>query len=79
MARLYAAILALVGMSVVLARACLRGAPLEPTITSALLWMAILGAVGSIVGSIADATVADAVRLRMEQELAAEDIRAANK
>ena len=71
MARKYAAIMALVGMSVVLLRACRLGVGLESAIVASLAWMAVLGGVGLLVGLIAEATVEEAVRFRMEQELGA--------
>lgn len=71
MARTYAAILALVGMLVVLLRAMKDGAGFDGTILNALAWMALLGAVGSIVGAIAQQTVDESVREKIEAELAA--------
>ncbi|NOY42886.1 MAG: hypothetical protein GXP26_13760 [Planctomycetes bacterium] len=71
MARTYAAILALVGMLVILLRAMKDGAGVDGTILNALAWMALLGAVGSIVGAIAQQTVDESVRVKIEAELAA--------
>ena len=71
MARKYAALMALVGLSLVLVRALKDGQGFEATITTALSWMAALGLVGMLVGSLAQSTIDEAVRLRMEQELAA--------
>ena len=71
MARRYAVILALTGMSVVWCRALKGGDALEASAVAAMQWMAILGAVGFVVGAIAEATVEEAVRLHMEKELAA--------
>jgi hypothetical protein len=70
-ARRYAVILALVGMSVVLCRALKGGDGFEAAVVSALQWMAILGGVGFVVASLAQATVEESVRLHMERELAA--------
>ncbi len=70
-ARTYAAILALMGMLVILFRAMKDGAGFEGTILSALAWMALLAAIGSIVGWIAQQTVDESVRVRIEAELAA--------
>ena len=72
MARRYAGIMALVGMTAVLARALRAGAGLEATMVSALGWMATLGLVGLVVGALAQATVDESVRVHMERELAAE-------
>ena len=71
MARKYAVIMALVGMSVVLCRALKHGDAFEAAVVSALQWMAILGGVGFVVAALAQATVEEAVRLHMERELAA--------
>jgi hypothetical protein len=70
-ARRYAAIMALVGLTAVLVRALRGGAGLEATIVSGLGWMATLGLVGLIVGALAQATVDESVRVHMERELAA--------
>ena len=70
MARQYAGILALVAMSVVLLRACVHGGSLESALTDALAWTALFGAIGAVVGSIAQGTIEEAVRLRMEQQIA---------
>ncbi|MCA9230419.1 MAG: hypothetical protein KDA57_07195 [Planctomycetales bacterium] len=69
MARTYAAILALIGMQVVLLRAMKDGAGLEGTIPIALAWMALLGAIGTIVGYLAQVTIDESVRVRIETEL----------
>ena len=69
MARTYAGIMALVGMTVVLFRALKGGQPLEGSVMVALGWMATLGVVGLIVGALAQATIDEAVRLHMEREL----------
>jgi hypothetical protein len=71
-ARKYAVLMALVGMLLVLLRALKDGHGFEATIVNALSWMAALGLVGMLVGSIAQSTIDEAVRLRMEQELAAQ-------
>ena len=71
MARQYAVLMALVGLSLVLVRALKSGQGFEATITGALSWMAALGLVGLLVGSLAQTTIDDAVRQLMEQELAA--------
>ncbi len=73
MARRYAGIMALVGMSVVLFRALKNGDGFESAVVSALSWMGTLGVVGLVVGAIAQATVDESVRHRMEQQLAHND------
>jgi hypothetical protein len=69
-ARTYAAILALVGMSAVLVRAFKNGNAFEAAVVSSLQWMAIFGVIGLVVGAIAQSTIDDAVRLQMERDLA---------
>jgi hypothetical protein len=63
--------MALVGMSVVLVRALKSGGAFEAAVVSALGWMVVFGVVGLVVGAVAEATVEEAVRVRMEHELAA--------
>jgi len=70
-ARTFAAIMALIGMQVILLRAMKDGAGFEGTIPTALAWMALLGAIGMIVGTIAQATVDESVRTKIEAEFAA--------
>jgi hypothetical protein len=63
--------MALVGMTAVLVRALRNGTGVEATIVSGLSWMATLGLVGLIVGTLAQATIDESVRVHMERELAA--------
>ena len=71
MARTYSAIMALVGMVVVLLRGMKDGAGFDGTIASGLCWMVLLGAIGMVVGFIAAQTVDESVRTKIEAELAA--------
>jgi hypothetical protein len=68
-ARTYAGIFALVGLQVVLIRALKNGAGFDGTILQALAVLALLASVGLIVGAIAQATVDEAVRVRLQAEL----------
>ena len=70
MARTYSAIMALVGMVVVLLRGMKDGAGFDGTIAAGLCWMVLLGAVGMVVGAIAAQTVDESVRTKIEAELA---------
>ena len=70
MARKYAGILALVGMSVVLIRALKNGFTVESAVTASLGGMLALGLIGMIVGAVAQATVEEAVRSQIERDLA---------
>lgn len=72
MARTYAGILGLVGMSTVLLRA-LKSGSAGGAAGAALAWLAILAAVGWFVGAIAETTIVESVRRRLEDELAARD------
>ena len=69
MARTYAGILAHVGMLVVLFRALKDGAGFDGTILTALVTMGLLAAVGMMIGAIAEATIEESVRSRMQAEL----------
>lgn len=71
MARRYAAILANIAMTVVLVRAWKNGVNLEAAAVSALFWTALLAIVGGLIGAVAQATIDESVRQRIEQELAA--------
>jgi hypothetical protein len=69
-ARTFAAVMAQIGMQVTLLRAMKEGAGFEGTIPIALAWMALLGAIGMIVGAIAEYTVDESVRTLIEAEFA---------
>ena len=71
MARSYSAIMALIGMVVVLLRGMKDGAGFDGTIAAGLCWMVLLGAIGMVVGFIAAQTVDESVRTKIEAELAA--------
>ena len=70
MARSYSAVMALVGMVVVLLRGMKNGAGFDDTVMSGIIWMIILGAIGWVVGVIALQTVDESVRTKIEAELA---------
>jgi hypothetical protein len=70
MARKYAGILALVGMSVVLIRSLKNGATVESAVMASLGGMLVLSLVGMIVGAVAQATVEESVRSQIERDLA---------
>ncbi len=71
MARTYAVTLALTAMLVLFARGLRHGAGFEGTVAGSLAWVAAFGVVGAIVGTIAQHTVDESVRLQFEQEVAA--------
>ena len=70
MARTYSAIMALIGMVVVLLRGMKDGAGFDGTIAAGLCWMVLLGTIGMVVGFIAAQTVDESVRTKIEAELA---------
>jgi hypothetical protein len=61
--------MALLAMLVVLLRALKDQAGFEATITTALVWMFLFGAIGFVVGTIAQATVDQSVLSTMEAAL----------
>jgi hypothetical protein len=72
--RQYAAIMASLGMTLVLMRALRNGGAFEAAVVSAMVWMATLGCVGYVTASIARAVIDESVRQRIEAELAAQSI-----
>jgi hypothetical protein len=60
-ARIYAAVMALLAMLVILLRAMKNHSGFDGTITGALIWMAIFGLIGFVVGTIAQTTVDESV------------------
>ena len=71
MARTYAAIMALVAMLVVLVRAIKNQSGLEETIILVLPWMALFGAIGFILATLARNAIDHSVSQRIEDELSA--------
>lgn len=69
MARKFAAIMASLGMTLVLIRALHHGGGLEAAITSGVFWMVTFGVVGYMLGSIARTTIDDSVRQSMQYEI----------
>ncbi len=72
MARQYAGIMASLGMTIVIMRSLRSGNAFEATVVSALFWMITLGFVGFIAASVAQNTIDESVRQRMEEELNAQ-------
>ncbi|QEG33069.1 hypothetical protein [Bythopirellula goksoeyrii] len=69
MARTYAGILALLGLIVVLLRAIKDGAGVDGTLLQSVAMMALLAVVGTVVGAIAQTTVDESTRTRVQAEL----------
>lgn len=72
MGRTYAGILGPLAMVVIICRGLRDSAGLEGTLTVAIVALAIYAIVGSIVGQIAEATVDESVRLKIERQLNAQ-------
>jgi hypothetical protein len=72
LARQYAGIMASLGMTIVIMRSLRSGNAFEATVVSALFWMITLGFVGFIAASVAQNTIDESVRQRMEEELNAQ-------
>jgi hypothetical protein len=70
-ARKYAAIMASLGMTIVLIRCLRAGGAFETAILSAMFWTFVYGFVGYAIGSIARNTVDESVRQKLEREIAA--------
>ena len=70
MARRYAVIMGLVGLTVVLLRAAKNGGGFEAAVGIGLAWMFLFAFIGGIVGSLAQTTVDESTRLRLQRELA---------
>ena len=73
MGRTYAGILGPLAMVVIICRGIKDSAGLEGTLTMAIVALAIYAIVGSIVGQIAQATVDESVRLKIERQLEAQN------
>ncbi len=71
MARKYAAVMALLAITVVLLRGLKDGAGCDATLTTGLIWMAVFAAMGMLLGTIAETTIVQSVQSRLEAELAA--------
>ena len=69
MARAYAGVLGLLGMSVTLMRGALQGGGFEGTVTTAVVAMLALAGVGLLVGQVAEATVDESVRQRLQAQI----------
>jgi hypothetical protein len=72
MGRVYAGVLGTLAMAVVLCRGLKDAGGAEGTLTMATLSMVAFAIVGSVLGHIAQATVDESVRFKIERELAAQ-------
>jgi hypothetical protein len=69
MARAYAGVLGSLAWAVTFARGALLGGSVEATAQTAVVAMLLLAGVGLLVGLIAEATVDESVRQRLQQQL----------
>lgn len=69
MGRAYAGVLGYLAATLVLARGIVTGAGLETTLLTSLMAMSLFAAIGLVVGIIAQTTIDQAVRERLEAEL----------
>lgn len=69
MARMYAGILGPLAMAVVICRGWFGSSGVESTLSQATISLVIFSAVGAVVGQIAQATVDESVRAKLEQQL----------
>lgn len=70
MGRSYAGILGSLAMTVVILRGLINSSGPANTLTIATLALAIFAVVGAVLGHIAQSTIDDSVRQKIEQELA---------
>jgi hypothetical protein len=70
MGRVYAGILGPLAMAVVICRGWLGSGGVEGTLTIATASLIVFSLVGAILGRIAETTIDESVRLRLEQQLA---------
>jgi hypothetical protein len=78
MGRTYAGVLGFLAMTVVICRGLMNSSGVEGTCTLAVLSMFAFACVGSVLGRIAQTTVDESVRAKIEQGLADTAGRAAN-
>lgn len=69
MARAYAGVLGSLGMAVTLLRGAMHGGGFEGTVTTAVVAMFALAGVGWFVGQVAEATVDESVRQRLQAQI----------
>jgi hypothetical protein len=70
---MYAGILGPLAMAVVICRGWLGSGGVEGTLSSAVAYLVLFSFVGAIIGLIAQATVDESVRSKLEQQLARQE------
>ena len=69
MGRVYAGVLGPLAMAVVICRGWFGSGGVESTLGLATIYLAIFSVVGAIVGQIAQATIDESVRVKLQQQL----------
>ena len=69
MGRTYAGILGPLAMAVVICRGWMGSGGVEGTLVSATLYLAIFSVVGALIGHLAQATIDESIRAKLEQQL----------
>jgi hypothetical protein len=70
MGRVYAGILGPLAMAVVICRGWLGSGGPVGTLSLAIVYLAVFSVVGALIGQLAQSTVDESVRTKLEQELA---------
>jgi hypothetical protein len=71
MGRTYAGILGPLAMAVVICRGWLDSGGVESTLSLATVYLVVFSIVGALIGQVAQATVDESVRAKLEEQLAA--------
>ena len=69
MGRVYAGILGPLAMAVVICRGWLDSGGVEGTLTQAVLYLALFAVVGAILGHLAQTTIDESVRAKLQSQL----------
>jgi hypothetical protein len=77
MGRIYAGIFGPLAMTIVICRGVKDSGGIEGTLTLAIMALAAFAVIGSMLGQIAQATVDESVRLKIERQIASQDARGA--
>jgi hypothetical protein len=79
MGRVYAGILGPLAMTVVIFRGLLGSGGVESTLTQAILFLVLFALAGAFLGHVAQATVDESVRAKLESQLAGRAEKAVHK
>jgi hypothetical protein len=74
MGRVYAGILGPLAMAVVIGRGLLGSGGVEGTLSLATLYLAIFSIAGALIGQVAQTTVDESVRAKMEEQLQGKNV-----